>query len=306
MKRLFFKRSFAVFILMLIVFCAVSVNAQNRLNGTYVYRGKQGKEPYSLRLKFEREDAVYCSFEYKGAGTISGNWKLENGVINVVLTRGSGNWTFKFRRKDSDLKVAETFPKNDLEDITQLKELDIPAGIVFKKDTSKPPGPNLTAEDFSRRVLKMVKSIYSLKDLSPENIKRRMQIKLYFDKKEPNRYGGGGSVIGAENWFYGVDAYPYRSKDNKTTDTIRFSFDYDLHEPVHPDLAPVCAVEFDAFSAELKSAGFSAPEPVYGVHGIISYWNSSRGKTSVYISAGREKADGTRQCVEMLTVSILK
>lgn len=303
---MFFTKSLVVFILMLIVFCAVSVDAQNELNGTYVYHGKQGKGTYSLRFKFEREDAVYFSFEYKGAGTISGNWKLENDVINIFLTRGSRNWTLKFKRKGIDLEVAGTFPKTDLEDITQLKELNIPAGIVFKKNTSKPPGPNLTAGDFSRRVLKMVKSIYSLKDLSAENIKRRMQIKLYFDEKEPNRYAGGGSVIGAENWFYGVDVYPYPSKDNRTTDTIRFSFNYDLHEPVHPDLIPVCAVEFDAFSAELKSAGFSAPEPVYGVHGIVSYWSSLRGKTSVYISADREKAGSTRQCVEMLTVSILK
>src|SRR5688572_29804072 len=121
----------------LTVFSAISANGQTDLNGIYNYQGNQGGTPFDLTLKFERKDAVYYSFGYKGGGTIGGTWTIENGIIKVVLKRGDARWTFGFKRKGVDLEAAEDFPQMEMTELPELIELMIAAGTVFKKDLSE-------------------------------------------------------------------------------------------------------------------------------------------------------------------------
>jgi hypothetical protein len=289
-------------ILLLFIFGAISANAQNDLNGTYIYQGKQGETSFNLMLKFERKDAVYYSFEYKGGGTIAGTWSLENGVIKVVLTRGDSNWNFRFRRKGSDLEVAEKFPKMAMEELPELQEVNIAAGTVFKKDLSEPNAPTLKTEEISKRVLNFIKSVNDIKDLSPENIERRMQIEVTFNKENRNEYGFGGNIEGAPDWLYNLFAFP--SENNQKTDTVRFSFDYQLREPLNPDLSPICTVDFDAFGKELKDAGFSKTFPLYGVHNRLTGWSFARGETLVNVGLNGGWEPYPRQCVKSLAITI--
>ena len=283
---------------------AVSANAQTDLNGTYLYQGKQGETSFKLMLKFERKDAVYYSFEYMGGGTIGGNWTLENGIIKVVLKRGNSNWTFGFRRKGADLEAAEDFPQMEMTELPELKELMIAAGTVFKKDLSEPNAPTLSIEEINKRVLKLVKSINDLEDISPENIECQMQIKVSFNEENRNAYGFGGNIENAPDWSYNLFGYP--SANNQKTDTVRFSFDYQLREPASPDLSLVCTIDFEAYRKELIDAGFSKSFPIYGVHSRLTGWHFSRGKTFVTVGLNGGWKPYPRQCVKSLSITVAR
>ena len=171
----------AILLIGILTICgAVAANAQSDLNGTYIYQGKQGETSFNFMLKFERKDAVYYSFAYKGGGTIGGTWTLENEIIKVVLKRGNWQRTFKFKQQGSDLKVAENLPKMKMTELPELDELEITAETVFKKDLSEPNAPTLSAEEIGRRVLKLAKNVDGITDISPENIERQMQISVSF------------------------------------------------------------------------------------------------------------------------------
>jgi hypothetical protein len=166
--------------------------------------------------------------------------------------------------------------------------------------------PALTAEEISKRMIELIKFIKTKEDISPENIERMMKINVKFNKKERQNYGFGGLVEGATNWAYNLSAYPYPSKDNKETDTVNFSFNplTDDEKTPRDDYAPVCTVDFDAYSRELKAAGFSSA-PYYGEHGRLLWWNFSRGAVSAQITAyGENEKRVNHKCVSMLTISV--
>jgi len=291
------KKNLLTAILMIAIFIfisAVSANAQTDLKGRYVYAGKEGENTYSFTLKFEGKDAVYYSYEDNGYGTLEGKWSIEKGIITVIIPKDDLTLMFKFRQEGVDLAVIEILPHSLVD-----------AGAVFKKYVSKPSGPDLTAQDFGKRALKLIKSVRRLKDFSPGNIARQTNLKVFFNEENHREYGFGGNVVGAPDWTYGLSAYPYPSKDNKTTDTVRFSFDYQLHEPASPDSSAVC-VDFGAFSKELTKAGFAAPTPIRGELNRILYWQSARDKTSLNISTGGKNKDSKSLCVKMVTVSLTK
>jgi hypothetical protein len=166
--------------------------------------------------------------------------------------------------------------------------------------------PALKAEEISRRMIELIKAIKIKEDISPENIERMMKIKVQFNKKDRQNYGFGGLVEGTTNWAYNLSAYPYPSKDNKETDTLNFSFNplTDDEKKPRDDYAPVCTVDFDAYSRELKAAGFSSA-PYYGEHNRLLWWDFSRGAVSVQITAyGENEKRVNHKCVSMLTISV--
>lgn len=287
----------------LIFLGTASVNAQTDLNGTYLFQGKQGETNINLSLKFERKNAVYYSFEYKGSGTIGGNWTLENGIIKLVLKRGDSSWILNFKRKGSDLEVFENFSKMELEELPELKEMIVAAGSIFKKDLNEPNAPRLSTEEISKRVLKLTKSINGIKDISPENIERQMQIKVSFKEKSRNEYGFGGYIENVSDWNYNI--FAYSSENNKSADTLRFSFDYQLFEPTNPDLSPVCKMDFDVYRKELNDAGFSKAFPLYGSHSRLIGWSFARNKTLVNITLNGGWQPFPRQCVKSLSITFI-
>lgn len=269
-------------IIFLFLYGASVINAQANLNGRYVFKAGKETDSPSFSLKFERRENVYFSYFYEGAGTVSGKWTLENGIIKVVLSRGA-DWTLRLKQNGNDLKIVESLPQMTLPDVPDFRRILL-NGTIFKKNTDHPTGPDLTPEEVGGKILKLVKSIKTVEDISPENIKRQTEISVVFHPDRRNEYGFGGNVIGGADWVYGIFAYPYPSKDNKTTDTLRFSFDYQLHEPLHPDTTIISkAFNFDSLSKELQDVGFSAPKPHFGQHNYISGWTFTRGKVEVLV-----------------------
>lgn len=166
-----------------------------------------------------------------------------------------------------------------------------------------PDTPSLTAKEISQRVIKLIKSIKTIKDLSPENIERVMKIKVNFRQENRNRYGFAGSVADS-SWLYSLQAYPYPLGKNEETDTLSFSF---WNKTENAEMKPVCAVDFDFYSKELKKAGFSA-EQYYGEHGRLLWWNFSRaGNVSAQISFNGESPENAgHKCVTMVILNANK
>lgn len=282
------------------------VNAQTNLNGRYSYEVKNGEDAsdFDFLLTFERQDAVYYSYAYKGYGTIGGKWTLENGLIKVTLTRGDANWTFKLKPQGDNLELTETLSKTGTDETPDFKTILLD-GIVFKKEIGKPTGPDLTAQEASQKFLKLIKSVRTIKDFSPKNIERQTGVKVSFNEETRSEYGFGGNVIGAPDWAYGLIAYPYPSKDNKQTDTLRFSFDYQLHEPLRPDMTALC-VTLDSYDKALKEVGYSqmsffGPD---GISGGIWFRRKNISINVVTDTYGKSFEDIKNGCVNMIVIGI--
>lgn len=181
------------------------------------------------------------------------------------------------------------------------------AGMIFPtaaQDNSN--ASTLKAEEISRRMIELIKSIKTDQDISPENIERMMKAKIIFDKENRQNYGFGGKIEGFRKWAYNLSVYSNPNDENKTSSALNFSFNYlnDDEKSERDDYAPVCKVDFDAYGKALKDAGFSSA-PYYGEHGRLLWWNFARGAVSVQIIAyGENDQRPNRQCVSMLTVSV--
>lgn len=290
--------------IILLLFGVSILNAQTNLNGRYSFKSDKGSDPPSFYLTFERQDSVYYSYFYEGGGTIGGKWTLEEGSIKVVLKRGDDNWTIKLKQKGDDLEISERLPETGLPDIPDFKTI-LPVGTVFKRIIEQLTGPALTPEVLGKKVLKLVKSIRTLNDISPNNLKRQTGINVSFNAEDRNRYGFGGNVTDASDWSYGFLAYSLNEKDR--TNRIRFDFNYQLHEPLKPDTTVVCkALEFNSVSEELQQAGFSAPNPSFSNHGYVGNWTMERGKVFLRISVEGGFYPKVNNCVMGIDISITK
>ncbi len=118
--------------------------------------------------------------------------------------------------------------------------------------------PPVTAEDIGRRVLKLIDSLHSASDLAPERIEQATGLRVDINDEDPNIYGFGGKLTDA--WSYSLVSTP--DKLGEKPSSLKFSFDDTSREQADP--APICALDFDAYSKALAAAGFAAtPMPTF-------------------------------------------
>jgi hypothetical protein len=267
-----------------------SLPIQTELNGLYLFKGKDDENKFNFMFKFQKQGVVLYSYEYKGAATIKGTWTIENDLVTVNLPKEDSNLVFKFKRNGDALEVTE-------------KPVDvaiIAAGTVFTKAIDTPSGPTFSAQEISDRILKFAKSIKTVKDISPKNIKRKMGIKVNFNEEDRTNYGFWGKVADS-SWIYGLVAYPYPSAKNKTTDTVRFTFD---NETENADMKGAC-VDLESYRKDLKQAGFSYTN-AYSVHSMMRGLIFSRNNLfiDVYVERyGSNFENIKNDCVEMVIIS---
>jgi len=258
-------------------------------NDLYIYKGKDSDKPFNFMFNFQGEGVVLYSFEYKGASTIKGNWTFENDVLTVILPKVNSTITLKFKQKGDDLEIIDTQHLNPL----------ISVGTLFKKNVNNPSGKDLTAQEFAELILKFTKNIKSVEDLSAENIEREMGENVWFNEEDQSNYGFWGKIKNS-SWRYGLVAYPYPSKDNKTTDTVRFSIDNPNEDA---DMSSAC-VAIESFRKDLKSAGFLYFTAI-GVHNIARGLVFSRDDlfVQVYVrGSGRDYESFKNNCVDMVLI----
>lgn len=293
-KRKIGKTAVAAIVALIV---GISINAFGQSNSDlkiepdeiYFYKGKKAAKPFNFMFRFQSEGAVLYSYEYQGAATIRGSWTIEKNVLTIVLPVNDSPVTVKFKKKGDDLKIIETQFLNRL----------ISVGKVFRKYADSPAGPDLTAKDFAGRIINFAKNIRTVRDVAPENIEREMSVKVVYNEEDRSRYGFWGKIANT-SWRYGLIAYPYPSAGNKTTDTVRFSFD-NPNENV--EFGAAC-VELETFQTELKSAGFSSFNAV-GSHNVTRGLVFSRDNLYVHVyvqGSGFSYEEIKNNCVQMVIV----
>lgn len=274
----------------------LAINAQTNLKGRYIFEGKDEGVSFNYMLTFEGKDAVYYSYEHNGAATLKGSWKDENGVITVDIPNGDLQLMFKFKLEGKDLVVTET-----------LHHSFVDAGAIFRKMDDTPSGAELTPEEIGKRATKLIKSIKSQNDLSAENLEKQIGMKVFFSKKNPKEFGVGGNVAGAPDWTYGFHGIPHTIEGVEKIGRLDFAFNYQLYEPLNPDMTTVCkAFDVDSLSKELQADGFSAPQPHYRVHNRLSGWDFTRGKVSVRVSVKGGWEPDIDKCVDLILISLVR
>jgi hypothetical protein len=123
----------------------------------------------------------------------------------------------------------------------------------------------ITAEDIGRRVLKLIDSLRSAKDLAPEHIEQATGMRVEFNGDDPNIYGFGGKLT--EEWSYSLVSTPDKLGEKPTS--LRFSFDDTSRKQADP--APICELKFDDYSRALTESGFTA-KPMQGYQGIEGWY----------------------------------
>jgi hypothetical protein len=154
----------------------------------------------------------------------------------------------------------------------------------------------INAEDIGQRVLKLVEHIHGPDDIAPERIEQLTGIKVEFNPDDANEYGFSGQLTDA--WAYNLVSLP-----EGTGKPSRIMFSFDDESRSNADMAPICALDFDAYAAALTTAGF-ASNPTRGKHDRVEYWDFARDDVSVQIYVrGENDAKAEHACVSKLIIN---
>ena len=170
--------------------------------------------------------------------------------------------------------------------------------------------PDLTPEEMGRRFLKLIDSIHSDNDLTPERIQEVMRIPMY----TTGYHGYGfGIHLPESGWYYNLSY----SDDPQMPDSM--SVDYSFYNKVeNADMEPVCGMDFDAYDAALKAMGFKERPDLArydtGENGQIVRWRPrvtyTRNDVTVWIDlcgqANSPEAKLNHTCVKIIGVRIVK
>jgi hypothetical protein len=110
---------------------------------------------------------------------------------------------------------------------------------------------SMSAEDVSRRMLRLFTSVRGPDDITPARIRELTEIEVRYGNDDPKQYGFGEAVD--DTWIYNLVSLP--GPDGKPN-RLMFSFDDQSHG--HADMAPVCALGFDDYAKALTDAGRSS------------------------------------------------
>lgn len=155
----------------------------------------------------------------------------------------------------------------------------------------------LDAEDIGRRMLKLIDSIRSAHDITPEHIQQTTGLKVDIWSADQSKYGLSGKVTDA--WYYGLRSMPPAAPGAKPN-SLLFSFSDQSGGDADP--TPICGLTFQDYSHALSKAGFTA-KPIECIRGVDS-WRFTRGDVSVsaYVFGdGDPAAPGA--CVSQLIIN---
>lgn len=156
---------------------------------------------------------------------------------------------------------------------------------------------SISAEDVSRRMLRLFASVRGPDDITPARIRELTGIEVRYGKDDPKQYGFGEAVD--DTWIYNLVSLPGA---DGTPDRLMFSFDDQTHR--HADMTPVCALGFDDYARALTDAGFVSRQSL-GRLGQVEYWEFRRGDVTVQVYVrGESEARADRLCVSMMIVNV--
>jgi hypothetical protein len=178
-----------------------------------------------------------------------------------------------------------------------------PASSGVAEQRGAPLRPRLTAEQALGRLLELIRSSQHLDEFTPDRLREVMGTEISYAEDGANRYGFGEQI--AAHWSYGFGV------DKSASTGPHFQFDFNPVPPgTSPDMTDICQLDFEKFSTELESMGFTRA-PSYGEHGRLMHYTFKRVKNeivemTVHASTRREgtNSDGKSQRICMKGASI--
>lgn len=153
------------------------------------------------------------------------------------------------------------------------------------------------AKDIGQRVLTLVEHVRGPADIAPDRIEALTGIKVEFNPDDASEYGFSGRLNDA--WAYNLVSLP--EGNGEAPSRIMFSFDDETRD--NADMAPIAALDFDAYAEALQAAGF-ASNPSLGKHGQVLHWDFARDAVSVQIHVrGENDAKAGHACVSKLIIN---
>ncbi len=153
----------------------------------------------------------------------------------------------------------------------------------------------LDAEDIGRRVLRLAANVHGPDDLAPARIEQFTGIPVAFDRDNADVYGFNGRLT--DVWDYNLVSLPRRGGRPS-----RLMFSFDDNSRACADMAPICALDLDAYAAALAAAGYRAT-PVRGPHDEVLHWDFARDGVHVHIHVrGENDARADHACVSKLII----
>ena len=158
--------------------------------------------------------------------------------------------------------------------------------------------PTLTSQEIGQRMIRLITSLHSIEDISPQAIERQTGIQMEFKWPDPNEYGTLGPIEGP--WKYELVAIP----DKAGTRARRLSFEFvDFNNSDSTPLGPVCSPSYHEYRDALAAAGFSVKRIRRGLRN--DWWFFQRGKVDVtfYLFRGADP-DKEPACVRAYDIYV--
>lgn len=165
--------------------------------------------------------------------------------------------------------------------------------------------PELTPEGMGRRFLSYLDSLHSKEQLTPEFLEQKMGVK--FLRWSDGGKNGAGFTMTLPDRHYGVGYYNPQNRSTAPSDgksvTLAFastSFQGD------EGMTPVCAMDFDAYRAELEKIGYKDMKVADYDHGArLPVYYFARGNVVVTIDVlGESELNPHHLCVRNIDVSV--
>jgi hypothetical protein len=147
------------------------------------------------------------------------------------------------------------------------------------KHSSLTDYPDVTPEELGKRYLKLLDSIHSVDELSLDYVKAAMKVPLQYTPAKQYTFS---IYLPDSGWYYSFSYYeePIHYDAPVPQGRKGISLRFDNPENHNADMAPVCGMDFDAYTTALKNIGYSvAPQydTILGQRGRLLGWIVGRG-----------------------------
>lgn len=161
--------------------------------------------------------------------------------------------------------------------------------------------PELTPEEVGRRFLKLIDSLKSFDELSPERVRGVTQLPM---TSSPETHSEFFWVhLPESGWHYSLTY-----SDNPQAPHLKgVSYEFTNRKDDRADMGPVCALDFKAYVTALKQMGFKEDVPTYDELGRLIDLFYTRGNVRVIVHERREADEPDEKlhhpCVEHIGIS---
>lgn len=165
-------------------------------------------------------------------------------------------------------------------------------------------GPAIPVAELRKRIIDLIGSFQSLKDLEREHVEQVLQMPLRKDPEMRMGYESGGKTT--EGWGYGVSVGKLDRLDQPSTIIIGLDNDFDYDSGQTPTY---CILEFEPLAKELVAMGYEQAVDISKFKGN-TWWNFQmklqQPKETIFIEAHLYRTPGDkddRYCIKSFEIS---